>query len=165
MHRNINVRRRAGGARCAEGDGSGQRQARAERCIVHHLGAVFISETRQDDHEKKVKYLKEAGYSLLADKAVGLSGTDEYCAMPPQLWFDTAVAMRRDDADAYFISCANIRSIDVIQRLEATLGKPVVTSNQAAFWRALRMAGVDDNVPGLGSLMIHKAPVDLVDAA
>ncbi len=150
---------------------SGKPALSAASCITSALTTlrarklVFISETQQEGHEKKAKYLKEAGYTLLADKAVGLSGTDEYCAMPPQLWFDTAVAMRRDDADAYFISCANIRSIDVIQQLEATLGKPVVTSNQAAFWRALRMAGVDDNVPALGSLMQHTAPVDLLDAA
>ena len=132
------------------------------------LGAkklVFISETEQAGHEKKLKYLREAGYTLLADKAVGLSGTDEYCAMPPQLWFDTAVSLRHDDADAYFISCANIRSIDVIEALEKELGKPVVTSNQAAFWRALRMAGVMDEIPALGSLTRHKEPRDLPKVA
>lgn len=126
---------------------------------------VFVSETGQKDHEKKVRYLKEAGYTLLADKAVGLSGSDEYCSMPPQLWFDTAVSLRRDDADAYFLSCANIRSIDVIRELEDELGKPVVTSNQASFWRALRMAGIEDEVPALGSLTKHKIATDLVAAA
>ena len=128
------------------------------------LGAkklVFISETKQDDHEKKKAFLVEAGYNLIADKAVGLSGTDEYCIMPPELWFDTAMSMRRDDADAYFISCANIRSIDVIQALEKELNKPVVTSNQAAFWCSLRMAGIQDVVPSLGRLMQH----DVVRAA
>jgi maleate cis-trans isomerase len=73
--------------------------------------------------------------------------------MPPQLWFDVTLALQRDDADAYFISCANIHSIDVIEDLEQRLGKPVVTSNQAAIWCALRTAGVTDDVPGLGRLM------------
>lgn len=126
---------------------------------------VFISETKPDDHAKKVKFLKEAGYNLIADKAVGLSGTDEYCATPPELWYDTAMSMRRDDADAYFISCANIRSIDVIEALERDLGKPVITSNQAAFWRALRMAGINDVIPALGSLTTYKEPRDLPKVA
>ncbi len=122
------------------------------------LGAkrlVFVSETKQPDHEKKLRYLREAGYDIVADKAVGLAGSDEYCIMPPRLWFDTTVALRREDADAYFISCANIHSIDVIEDLEKVLMKPVVTSNQAAIWRSLRMAGITDAVPGLGHLLRH----------
>lgn len=119
---------------------------------------VFISETKQAGHDKKVAFLKEAGYDIVADKAVGLEGTDEYCVMPPQLWFDEAVALRRDEADAYFISCANISSIEVIDALERRLGKPVVTSNQAALWCALRAAGLDDDIPGLGALMRRGLP-------
>ena len=122
------------------------------------LGArrlVFVSETAQEGHDKKLRFLREAGYDIVADKAVGLAGTDAYCTTPPQLWFDVTVSLRRDDADAYFISCANIHSIDVIEDLEQRLGKPVVTSNQAAIWCALRTAGVTDDVPGLGRLMRH----------
>jgi maleate isomerase len=118
---------------------------------------VLVSETKQPDHEKKLKYLREAGYEIVADKAVGLAGTDEYCTMPPQLWFDTTLALKNDKADAYFISCANIHSIDVIEDLEKVLNKPVVTSNQAAIWKSLRLAGLYDAVPGLGHLLRHDA--------
>ena len=114
---------------------------------------VFISETEQAGHDRKLAYLREAGFDILADKAVGLPGSDYYCTMPPELWYDTALSLRRDAADAYFISCANIQSIDVIERLEQVLGKPVVTSNQAALWCALRTAGIGETVPGLGRLL------------
>jgi len=113
---------------------------------------VFISETRQNEHEDKLRFLHEAGYTILADHAVGLSGSAEYCSAPPRLWFDEAMKLRRDDADAYFISCANIRSIDVIEDLEKELGRPVVTSNQAAFWCAMRKIGLADRLPRLGHL-------------
>lgn len=122
------------------------------------LGAkklVFVSETKQPDHEKKLRYLREAGYDIVADKAVGLASSDEYCTMPPKLWFDTTVALKHDDADAYFISCANIHSIDTIEDLEKVLNKPVVTSNQAAIWKSLRLARIYDAVPGLGLLLRH----------
>ena len=114
---------------------------------------VFLSETKQPGHDKKVAYLKEAGYELVADKAVGLSSSDEYCTMPAERWYDEALALRNDKAEAYFISCANIHSIDVIARLEEKLQRPVVTTNQAAIWRSLRAAGISDDVPGLGALM------------
>jgi len=36
--------------------------------------------------------------------------------------------------------------------LERDLGKPVVTSNQALVWHALRTSGFSDSPPGLGML-------------
>ena len=114
---------------------------------------VFVSETARADHEKKLAYLKEAGYEILADKAVGLASSDQYCTMPPKLWYDTALELRQDAAQCYFLSCANIHSIDTIVDLEAKLDRPVVTSNQAAFWHALRTIGIKDDVPSLGRLM------------
>jgi len=113
---------------------------------------VFVSETDQAGHDKKKLFLKEAGYEILADRAACLSGTDEYCITPPRYWYDMALSLKNDAADATFISCANIQSIDVIEELERDLKKPVVTSNQAALWCALRTLGFSDVVPGLGSL-------------
>ena len=138
--------------------------AGAVKAALAALGArrlVFISETEQAGHDKKVAYLREAGYELVADKAASLPGTDQYCVTPPRFWYDLAVSLRNDAADAYFISCANIQSIDVIEDLERVLNKPVVTSNQAALWCALRTLGLSDVVPGLGSLFRR----DLVRAA
>jgi maleate isomerase len=132
------------------------------------LGAtrlVFISETKQEGHDNKVRFLREAGYDILADKAVGLAGSDTYCTMPPRLWHDVTLSLRRDDADAYFISCANIHSIDVIEELEGVLGKPVVTSNQAAIWCSLRAVGIGDAVPRLGHLLRHDATASAAAAS
>jgi len=114
---------------------------------------VFISETKQADHDKKLDYLREAGFEIVADKAASLAGTDAYCTTPPAFWYDLVTAMRNDSADAYFISCSNIQSIDVIEDLERDLSKPVVTSNQAAIWYSLRAAGLRDDVHGLGALL------------
>ena len=125
---------------------------------------VFLSETKQDGHDKKVRFLREAGYDIVADRAVGLAGSDQYCTMPPQLWYDATLALQRDEADAYFISCANIQSIDVIEDLEERLGKPVVTSNQAAIWCSLRKAGIEDVVPGLGSLLRQRSVAPAIAA-
>ena len=122
---------------------------------------VFISETKQKGHDEKLKYMREAGYDIVADRAASLEGTDAYCVTPPRFWYDLALALKDDRAQAYFISCANIHSIDVIEDLEKALQRPVVTSNQAALWCALRTIGLPDVVPGLGSLF-HR---DLVKAA
>ena len=118
---------------------------------------VFVSETEQAGHDEKLVYLREAGYDIVADRAASLAGTDAYCTTPPRFWHDIVLALRNDSADAYFISCSNIHSIDVIEDLERELAKPVITSNQAAIWRSLRMAGLREDVPGLGLLLRHDA--------
>ena len=48
----------------------------------------------------------------------------------------------RPEADGIFISCTNFRTIEIIEQLEADTGKPVVTSNQASMWIALKVLGV-----------------------
>ena len=126
---------------------------------------VFISETKQAGHDEKLRFLREAGYDIVADKAASLAGTDAYCTTPPKFWYDMTISLRNDAADAYFISCSNIHSIDVIEDLERELGKPVITSNQAAIWRSLRAIGISEEVKGLGALLRHDAKTPSAAAA
>ena len=58
------------------------------------------------------------------------------------------------DADAVLLSGTGLPTIGVLELLERDLGKPVVSSNQALLWRALRMAGVREPVPGFGRLFV-----------
>ena len=64
------------------------------------------------------------------------------------------MAKRADtpQAEALFISCTGLRTIDILQQLEQHLGKPVVSANQATMWHALRITGVDARMEGLGQL-------------
>jgi maleate cis-trans isomerase len=44
-------------------------------------------------------------------------------------------------------------TLDVLEPLERDLGKPVISSVQASFWQALRLAGVRQAIPGFGRLL------------
>lgn len=57
------------------------------------------------------------------------------------------------DIDAVVISCTNLRCLNVIPRIEAEAGIPVVSSNQALGWHMLRHAGIQDARPGMGWLL------------
>jgi maleate cis-trans isomerase len=57
------------------------------------------------------------------------------------------------EADGIFISCGNLRTFEAIELLEADTGLPVVTSNQAGLWHALRLAGISERLPNLGRLL------------
>lgn len=46
------------------------------------------------------------------------------------------------DCDAVFLSCTNLRTLDVIDRVEAEIGKPVLSSNLVLGWHLCRLAGL-----------------------
>ena len=74
----------------------------------------------------------------------------------PQFIKEFAISIDRPDADCIFLSCGGIRSIDVIDQIEAEIDKPVITSNQAMMWSCLRRIGVEDNISGYGQLFKAK---------
>ena len=58
-------------------------------------------------------------------------------------------------SDSVFVSCSSLHVLPVIEDCEATLGKPVLASNQAMAWHSMRLAGIDDALPGFGRLLLH----------
>jgi maleate isomerase len=55
------------------------------------------------------------------------------------------------------ISCGGLRTFEIIEVLERDLGLPIVTSNQAGLWGALRLARVRENIQGFGRLLATMA--------
>lgn len=54
--------------------------------------------------------------------------------------------------DAVFLSCTNLRTLDLVPGLEAELHVPVISSNLALFWHMARLAGAFRPVGDLGAL-------------
>lgn len=88
-----------------------------------------------NDHEKDC--LREAGFAVVHDVALGLKGGDEFITVPPTGWIELARANDRPTSDGFFLSCTNTTQIEAIAAIESATGKPVVNSNQAALWAAV----------------------------
>jgi maleate isomerase len=108
------------------------------------------------DNEVIIAYLQSCGFAVVHDVALRLMG-HEASGAPPQRWVETTALNAREEADGYFLSCTNTTQIEAIEELEARLGKPVVSSNQAVLWGAIKRlrAKLGDGVavPRLGRLM------------
>lgn len=63
----------------------------------------------------------------------------------------------QDSCEAVFVSCTSLRVAAVVEAAEARLGKPVTSSNHALAWHLLRLAGVDEPIPGFGRL--YRSPL------
>lgn len=108
---------------------------------------VLLTPYDQKTTDHETEFLHEAGYQVLQATGFALAGSDAYCATPPTFWRDRALEAARADADAYFISCANISVFSVIEELERRLDRPVVTSNQAVVWDCVSRLGLAPRPP------------------
>ena len=55
----------------------------------------------------------------------------------------------RNDVDAIFISCTNLKTFNIIDKAEKILQKPVISSNQALIWHMLKPLKINKKGPGL----------------
>ena len=86
-------------------------------------------------NERVKIYLELAGFEVLA--IAGL-GTQAHGSISAPVIKALAHEVMRTNTEALFISCSNFRTLSLITELENELGRPVITSNQASMWGALR---------------------------
>ncbi|RUX09737.1 arylmalonate decarboxylase [Mesorhizobium sp. M8A.F.Ca.ET.059.01.1.1] len=97
-------------------------------------------------------YMQERGFEILNIQGLNIENDEDMVRVTPDYIFEFAKQVDRADSDAIFISCGALRSVDIIQALEAESGKPVITSNQAMMWDCLRLAGINDRSDKYGRL-------------
>jgi maleate isomerase len=113
---------------------------------------VLISPYVAATHQHEIDFLTEAGLSVVGGRCLGLAGGDQYITVSPADWLRLGQQAMLPEADGVFFSCTNIHSPEVVEPLETLIAKPVITSNQAVLWYALRVCGLNAQVPGLGRL-------------
>ncbi len=117
---------------------------------VRSFGLVTPYTQAVTEHE--AVYFNDAGYRVTACTALGLAGSDAYCTTPAGSLGRNAFRARERGRRGLSPQLRQHFVLPVIDRIEAGLKKPLVTSNQSVLWALLRAA----NAPrpdGLGALM------------
>ena len=99
------------------------------------------------------QFLEDEGIEVLTIAGMGIVDAFSIGKVTPQETYEFARRVWQDDADGMFISCTNLRTIDVLARLEAELNVPVISSNLATCWGCLRAVGHHDSIDGHGRLL------------
>ncbi len=99
------------------------------------LGATsigFSSPYLGEINEQAMAFLKSNGIDTVNCADVGRKlGNYGQGELTPDDVFELACQADHPDAQAIVLSCTDMRSVEAVERVEATLNKPVVTSNQA----------------------------------
>ena len=119
-----------------------------------HVRRIVVATPYIDEiNELEKCYLQDRGFEVLNIEGMKIvNGTDMH-RVAPDFIAKYALSLDRADAEAIFVSCGALRSLDIINDLEKTVGKPIVASNQAMFWDALRLAGIEDKIEDYGQLL------------
>jgi maleate isomerase len=113
---------------------------------------VLVSPYPQVLNQQETVFLARSQVTVISETGLNLPDAEAFAAVEPGQWYRHVKAARDDAADSYFLSCTAVRSALAIAPLERDLGKPVITSNQAMVWHALRRGGVQGSPRGFGQL-------------
>jgi maleate isomerase/arylmalonate decarboxylase len=106
-------------------------------------------------HEQQ--FLEENGFRVINIDGMGYgeTGIDDFrniCRIPTEQTAALAHRVNTPQADAVLLTCTDLATLSIIPTLEAQLQKPVISSNTATLWYALRLAGINDTLPSAGTL-------------
>ena len=141
-------------------DATGIDAMATSRLVLEALRALGMKKvvllTPYQSNKAVIDYLTAAGVTVLRDIAMKLEAKD-FGTVTPAQWAQMAKDLDGPDSDGVFLSCTNTRQLEAIADIEKALGKPVVNSNQAVLWGAVKRLrgalGPLAPMPQLGRLM------------
>ena len=107
------------------------------------LGAeriALVAPYRDSLIRRESAYIEESGIQVAATVSLNVPNPLEMALIDEEQLL-AGIARLSTLGDALFISCTNLHTLQWIQHLEHRLEVPIVTSNQATFWWALRAIG------------------------
>lgn len=88
------------------------------------------------------------GLEVVSRRSMGRADDRDMALLPEAEVMEFALASDHPDAQAVFLSCTGLPALGLIDRIEARLGKPVISANQALFWAMLDQAHIPASGPG-----------------
>jgi maleate isomerase len=105
-------------------------------------------------------YFASHGFDIVSFTCLGLDDDREMARITPASLVELAREAVAPNAEALFVSCTALRAAVAAPAIEAVIGRPVVTSNQASAWNCLRLCGDAASHPEFGRLMTLPLPQD-----
>ena len=138
---------------------AGAKTITAAGALVSALNALgvrkvgFVSPYVAKLNDLAIKFLSEACFEVVsrAEPAKPLKAVEQG-ALGPDKVYELAIQANSAEAEAIVISCTDLKTLDIIQKLENKTGKPVISSNQAMMFALAQMFSMTKSHNWSGSL-------------
>jgi maleate isomerase len=118
---------------------------------VRRIALVHPPWFTEETNELGRAYFRARGFDVVSARPITPRRT--LSEVPAQEVYRWIVANTPPQAEAVVQGGGGLRMIGAIEALERTLGRPVITANQATFWQGLKLAGVRARISGYGRLL------------
>jgi len=98
-------------------------------------------------------FLRKSGFVVVRSQGLNIVEAFSIGKVEPDDVYRFALDLFTPEADGTFISCTNLRTIEIIGKLEKKTKRPVVSSNLATFWACLKTLGYSKPFSGFGQLL------------
>ncbi len=105
---------------------------------------------------KGMDYFRTQGFEVVL--CARMTPARPFTEVPPAEVYEWVRTNVPRQAEAVFIGGNGLRAIGAIHALEESLGRPVLTANQVAFWEALRVVGTTSNPIQYGRVFTNRRP-------
>ena len=113
--------------------------------------AIFTPYSKKLNDEI-IDYFSSQGFDIVANTYLDIAADYDIGKVDQNFLLETLSQIEIKSADALFISCTALPVLNIIERLEKKLGKPVITSNQSLIWDTLESIGMNKDIQGFGKL-------------
>jgi maleate cis-trans isomerase len=122
---------------------------------LRHLGIqkVAIAASYPDDVARHfVAFLTAGGIDIVAMGSHDIYTAAEVGALTPEQVVAMVTAADHPDAEVVLVPDTAMHTLEIVDKLESAVGKPVLTANQVTVWKGLELLGPVPPLPGLGAL-------------
>ncbi|MGC4025205.1 MAG: hypothetical protein QM744_08670 [Mesorhizobium sp.] len=116
---------------------------------LRRIGVVSPYSKKVDAAEHS--FLESSGFQIAASANFDIGNAFDLSVPSARDIVEAGLAIA-DEADGLLLSCMNMRSQAAVSELERRLDRPVIASTTATAWAALRLAGIRQQIAGLGRL-------------
>ena len=100
-----------------------------------------------------LEYFNKKNIEVSSFASLNLNLDSEFANVDPNYILEISSKLETKNADALFISCTALPVLNILDKLENKLQKPVLSSNQTLIWDTLRSVGYQSPVKGYGKLL------------
>jgi len=127
--------------------------------VVNALKALKVSRISvatpytEEINSLEKRFLEENGFAIKRVRGLGIKDNLKIGEQTPQTVYNLIKETDTSWNNGIFVSCTNLKTIGVIDRLEEELKKPVISSNTATLWAMLTKIKYIEPLIGWGRLL------------
>jgi maleate cis-trans isomerase len=124
-----------------------------DACKALDVRRVAVAASYPEDVAQHfVRFLTAGGVEVVAMGSHGIITAAEVGTLDPAQVVAMVKAADHPDAEAILVPDTAMHTLEIVDDLEAAVGKPVLTANQVTVWKGLQLIGPVPSLSGLGRL-------------